>query len=149
MTKKKGDQRHLTLSDRITIEKGLNNRCSFAEIGRQINKDPTTVSKEVRKHAKVKEFNGYGTIPCQANNDIHARCVLKHICDIFRIRRCPKASWGRFSKYVLAFSRRFGYGKGRKAVIRRQIGFDKNDSAGYRSDSKFRERSGPRWRRRR
>ena len=76
MTKKKGDQRHLTLSDRITIEKG-----------RQINKDPTTVSKEVRKHAKVKEFNGYGTIPCQANNDIHARCVLKHICDIFRIRQ--------------------------------------------------------------
>ena len=48
---------------------------------------------------------------------------------------------GRFSKYVLAFSDRFGYGKGRKAVNRRQIGFDKNDSAGYRSDSKFRERS--------
>ena len=80
MTKKKGDQRHLTLSDRITIEKGLNNRCSFAKIARQINKDPTTVSKEVRKRAKVKEFNGYGTIPCQANTDIHSRCVIKHIC---------------------------------------------------------------------
>ena len=80
MTKRKGDQKHLTLSDRITIEKGLGISLSFAEIARQIHKDPTTVSKEVRKHSKVKEFNGYGTIPCQANTDIHDRCTLKHIC---------------------------------------------------------------------
>ncbi len=80
MTKRRGNQRHLTLSDRITIEKGLGISLSFAEIARQIHKDPTTVSKEVRKHSKVKEFNGYGTIPCQANADIHNRCTLKHIC---------------------------------------------------------------------
>ena len=80
MTHNKGDQKHLTLSDRIQIEKGLNNSLSFAEIGRQIQKDPTTVSKEVRRHTKVKEFNGYGNIPCQANADIHFRCMLKHAC---------------------------------------------------------------------
>ena len=80
MTQNKGDQKHLTLSDRIQIEKGLNNSLSFAEIGRQIQKDPTTVSKEVRRHTKVKEFNGYGSIPCQANADIHFRCMLKHAC---------------------------------------------------------------------
>ena len=80
MTQNKGDQKHLTLSDRIQIEKGLNNSLSFAEIGRQIQKDPTTVSKEVRRHTKVKEFNGYGNIPCQANADIHSRCTLKHAC---------------------------------------------------------------------
>ena len=80
MTQSKGNQKHLTLSDRIGIEKGLNNSLSFAEIGRQIHKDPTTVSKEVRKHTKVKEFNGYGNIPCQANADIHSRCMLKHAC---------------------------------------------------------------------
>lgn len=80
MTQNKGDQKHLTLSDRIQIEKGLNNSLSFAEIGRQIQKDPTTVSKEVRRHTKVKEFNGYGNIPCQANADIHFRCMLKHAC---------------------------------------------------------------------
>ena len=80
MAPNKGDQKHLTLSDRIQIEKGLNNSLSFAEIGRQIQKDPTTVSKEVRRHTKVKEFNGYGNIPCQANADIHFRCMLKHAC---------------------------------------------------------------------
>ena len=80
MTQNKGDQKHLTLSDRIQIEKGLNNSLSFAEIGRQIQKDPTTVSKEVRRHTKVKEFNGYGNIPCQANADVHSRCMLKHAC---------------------------------------------------------------------
>ena len=80
MTQNKGDQKHLTLSDRIQIEKGLNNSLSFAEIGRQIQKDPTTVSKEVRRHTKVKEFNGYGNIPCQANADVHFRCTLKHAC---------------------------------------------------------------------
>ena len=80
MAPNKGDQKHLTLSDRIQIEKGLNNSLSFAEIGRQIQKDPTTVSKEVRRHTKVKEFNGYGNIPCQANADVHSRCMLKHAC---------------------------------------------------------------------
>ena len=80
MAPNKGDQKHLTLSDRILIEKGLNGNLSFTEIGRQIHKDPTTVSKEVRRHTKVKEFNGYGNIPCQANADIHFRCMLKHAC---------------------------------------------------------------------
>ena len=80
MAPNKGDQKHLTLSDRILIEKGLNGNLSFTEIGRQIHKDPTTVSKEVRRHTKVKEFNGYGNIPCQANADIHSRCTLKHAC---------------------------------------------------------------------
>jgi IS30 family transposase len=80
MAPNKGGQKHLTLSDRILIEKGLNGSLSFTEIGRQIHKDPTTVSKEVRRHTKVKEFNGYGNIPCQANADIHSRCTLKHAC---------------------------------------------------------------------
>ena len=80
MAQNKGDQKHLTLSDRILIEKGLNGSLSFTEIGRQIHKDPTTVSKEVRRHAQVKEFNGYGNIPCQANADVHSRCMLKHAC---------------------------------------------------------------------
>ena len=48
MSNEKGNQKHLTLSDRINIEKGLNSSDSFAEIARVIQKDPTTVSKEVR-----------------------------------------------------------------------------------------------------
>ena len=80
MTQSKGNQKHLTLSDRIRIEKGLNNSLSFAEIAREIHKDPTTVSKEVRKHTKIKEFSGYGIIPCRAMADKHNPCSLKHAC---------------------------------------------------------------------
>lgn len=80
MTKPKGNQKHLTISDRIIIEKGLTNGDSFAEIARNVQKDPTTISKEVRRHSKVKEFSGYGSIPCQANADIHSRCSLRHVC---------------------------------------------------------------------
>lgn len=80
MSTQKGNQKHLTLSDRINIEKGLNNSDSFATIAQVVHKDPTTISKEVRKHSKVKEYKGYGNTPCVANADIHSRCNLKHVC---------------------------------------------------------------------
>ena len=47
--------KHLTLDDRITIQKGLKDRLPFAEIAASIGKDPSTVSKEVRGHLIVKE----------------------------------------------------------------------------------------------
>ena len=80
MNTTKGNQKHLKLSDRIVIEKGLNDGKSFAEIGRTIHKDPTTISKEIRKHSKVKEYSGYGNVPCEANKDIHVKCGLQHVC---------------------------------------------------------------------
>ena len=80
MNKSTGNQKHLTLSDRITIEKGLKDGKSFAEIGRETHKDPTTISKEVRKHSKINEYSGYANVPCEANKDIHVKCGLQHIC---------------------------------------------------------------------
>ncbi len=80
MKRNKGNQKHLTLSDRIEIEKGLNNSDSFAEIARKIHKDPTTVSKEVKKHSKVKEYRGYGGVPCEANRDKSSPCDRRHVC---------------------------------------------------------------------
>ena len=80
MNTQKGNQKHLTLSDRINIEKGLNNSDSFAAIARVVHKDPTTISKEVRKHSKVKEYKGFANIPCEANKDKHSPCSIKHIC---------------------------------------------------------------------
>ena len=51
----KGNQKHLTFEQRVDIEKGLTENKSFAEIGRTIGKDPSTISKEVRLHAHTKE----------------------------------------------------------------------------------------------
>ena len=42
--------KHMTSNDRLEIEKGLNNNLSFKEIANQINKDCTTIAKEVKNH---------------------------------------------------------------------------------------------------
>lgn len=42
--------KHLTLDDRITIQKALKEGQTFVEIGALIGKDPSTVSKEVKAH---------------------------------------------------------------------------------------------------
>ena len=50
MSEKKHDGKHLTLSLRILIEKGLIDGKSFVEIARITGKSPSTISKEVVKH---------------------------------------------------------------------------------------------------
>ena len=51
MTKHK----HLTLSDRNDIQRGLERGETFKAIGQSILKDPTTVSKEVKRNRQVRE----------------------------------------------------------------------------------------------
>lgn len=46
--------KHLTDDNRQDIQEGLNNGCSFKQIARRIGKDPTTVSKEVKKHIEIR-----------------------------------------------------------------------------------------------
>lgn len=48
--KRNYDQKHLTTTQRIMIEKGLMERKSFAAIAREIEKHPSTVAKEVKKY---------------------------------------------------------------------------------------------------
>ena len=104
MNTPKGNQKHLTLSDRINIEKGLNNGDSFATIARVVNKDATTISKEVRKHSKVKEYKGFANTPCEANKDIHSPCGIKHVCgDIECNRTCRMCKKYRCSDVCKAY----------------------------------------------
>ena len=44
---------HLVLDDRATIEVRLRERASFTEISRELGKDPSTISKEVRLHSQT------------------------------------------------------------------------------------------------
>jgi IS30 family transposase len=48
--------KHLTLDDRIEIQECLSKGMSFKAIGRRISKDPTTISKEVKRNAVVKDL---------------------------------------------------------------------------------------------
>lgn len=51
MSKKKTyDQKHLTISQRIHVEKGLNDDLSFATIARKLDKHPSTIAKEVKSY---------------------------------------------------------------------------------------------------
>ena len=75
----RGNQKYLTFGQRVDIEKGLTENKSFAEIARIIGKDPSTVSKEVRLHAHIKERpdTRYTNPPC-----IHRKtCKIVYLCD--------------------------------------------------------------------
>lgn len=47
--------KHLTLSDRNDIQIGIEQKKTFREIVSAIEKDPSTISKEVRKHLFIRE----------------------------------------------------------------------------------------------
>ena len=83
MNHSKGNQKHLTLSQRIEIEKGLNNNCSFAEIARRLEKDPSTLSKEVRKYRAAKTRNNdFSPIPCSNRSNCSARYLCSKECGL-------------------------------------------------------------------
>ena len=44
-----GNQKHLTMSDRIYIEQALAEHKNFRNIAAYLERDPSTISKEVRK----------------------------------------------------------------------------------------------------
>ncbi len=76
--KTKGNQKHLTLSQRVEIEKGLLSGDSFSAISKRLEKDPSTVSKEIRRHSKVKERKNvdFSPIPCSNRKG----CKIKYLC---------------------------------------------------------------------
>ena len=47
--------KHMSLDDRIEIQRGLKDGKTFAEIGAAIGRDGSTISKEVRSHLIIKE----------------------------------------------------------------------------------------------
>lgn len=74
------NNKHLSVSDRITIEQLLNTRCSFKAIGRELNKDCTTISKEIKNHIQFKMSGCMG----KAFNDCSNRstCSLTSLCTV-------------------------------------------------------------------
>lgn len=72
-----GNQKHLTLDNRIFIEKSLDNNMPFSEIAKYLCKDPTTISKEVKKHRDFKPRNDFVNF----NHCINRRnCKIRNVC---------------------------------------------------------------------
>ena len=72
------NQKHLTLEERNYIEQALTQNITFKEMGKYLSKDPTTISKEVKKHRIKKEgiasHTGYNHCTRKSN------CRRRNIC---------------------------------------------------------------------
>lgn len=72
---------HLNLSERITIEQGLNNNSSKSSIAETIGKDKSSVCKEIKKHSYVKKTQSYGRNANGTYDCIHMKeCGFNVFC---------------------------------------------------------------------
>ena len=109
-------QKHLTLEEREFIEEKLKENWNFTEIGKEINKHRTTISKEILNHRFKKEYVQYNTTfancVCTDICKTAGSKICKRTCVNFEEKKCslldsapyifngcPKKSHCRFSKY--------------------------------------------------
>lgn len=80
MPKKKDyDHKHLSTSQRIHIEKGLNDGLSFAAIARKLDKHPSTIAKEVKKYRTLQSREKDPKKPARCA--LFKECTLRFLCD--------------------------------------------------------------------
>ena len=101
---------HLTLEDRKKIQEGLENELSRTEIARNINKDVSTVAKEIKNRRKLKPRNPFNNpITCTKFKECricHGKCSEYEEVKCTRRDRkvgvcnlCPNISKCRLDKY--------------------------------------------------
>ena len=77
--------RHLTQEERNIIEQRLISRESFKGIARELDKDPTTIAKEVKAHIQFRKTGCYGKA---FNNCLNRKdCTVRHLCGSQRCNR--------------------------------------------------------------
>ena len=70
-------QKHMGISERTYIEEALERGDKFADMARFLGKDPTTISKEVRKHRILKRRTRHEKeTDCAQKSE----CTRRHIC---------------------------------------------------------------------
>ena len=80
------NQKHMTLEDRNYIEQALNQNITFKEMGKYLSKDPTTISKEVKKHKIRKEGESIHSSFNHCSNK-HS-CTKQNICNTGCMKKC-------------------------------------------------------------
>lgn len=89
------DNKHLTLSDRITIQTGLENGASRKTIAQTLGKSPSTVCKEVKKNsysAKYKQpyMRKNSTYDCAKILECGYNAVCTKVCDKREPVKCKR-----------------------------------------------------------
>ena len=77
--KKEYDHKHLSTSQRIHIEKGLNDGLSFAAVARKLDKHPSTIAKEVKKYRTLQPREKDPKKPARCA--LFKECTLRFLCD--------------------------------------------------------------------
>ena len=70
--------KHLTLSERIEIYTQLKANKSIRKIAKELKRDPTTISKEIKKHLEIRETGCGGRPFNQCKNS--DQCVKTKVC---------------------------------------------------------------------
>ena len=82
---------HLVLDERATIEVRIRERASFTEIGRELGKDPSTISKEVRLHSQTVRKDSFNPCSkrstCDEYGTAYSKCKLQYSKSC---KRCPR-----------------------------------------------------------
>lgn len=106
---------HLTLDDRKFIQRGLEEGKSKAQIAKDLGKCPSTITKEVRLHRKIKPRRNYGRAVayfcenrgkyeiCRTCNTEYEECYVDRKCKrrerIGACNKCPKMGNCYLDKY--------------------------------------------------
>lgn len=82
---------HLVLDERATIEVRLRERASFTEIGRELCKDPSTISKEVRLHCQTIRRDSFNPCSRRSTCDLYGEACSKCKLQFSKTcKRCPR-----------------------------------------------------------
>ena len=84
-----GNQKHLTLDNRVFIEKCLDQDMAMKDIAKPLCKDPSTISKEVKKH---RTFHPHNDLALKGSAN---RCVNKKDCSLKKVCPATKLCTGR------------------------------------------------------
>lgn len=73
-----GNHKHMTQDDRVAIEKALDAGLSLRKIAEEIGKDPSTISKEIKKHRTLYPHNPFNEPKNKCS--LFGNCKHKQLC---------------------------------------------------------------------
>lgn len=75
--------KHLRIEDRLIIEYGLDQNYTLKEIAERVGKDPTTISKEIKRNRflKVSKKKENDIQPCQHRRSCSKTCLCNNTCN--------------------------------------------------------------------
>lgn len=100
---KKHNQKHLTLSDRIYIEQELLQGSPFARIAKTLHKDPSTISKEIKRN---RTYYAPDRFRSKCKGCVHyADCTERHVCGDIKCKSVCRYCYGKNPVYHCAYFR--------------------------------------------